>query len=300
MANYRRFRRRTKRSGYQSRPKPARFPKGGLADWEVAFRSLNDALQEAVTADAAIQSACMPLRRRIAEIVSRRGELNSHRGRLSSAFLGLGGLLYRESDAEISEHRRLNEEQRQLEERIFAIAGRVLLQRTIDTPLDTPRMRDIKRMQGDVRRLLSNKPTAEEDAAWRQHQAEQRRKGEQKAQRAADKAERDEARKRKAEADRAAVASARGKARGHAESVKRALRKDHECPYCGGGLGDQPHADHVYPVSKGGRSVAANMVYVCATCNVKKGDMTLAAFIATYRLDRETIETRLQRLGKEY
>jgi 5-methylcytosine-specific restriction endonuclease McrA len=113
-------------------------------------------------------------------------------------------------------------------------------------------------------------------------------------------AARDAGRKRKNEAERAAVASAMGKTREHADSVKRSLRKDHDCPYCGGGLGDQPHADHVYPVSKGGRSVAVNMVYVCAACNVKKSDMTLAAFIATYRLDRDAIESRLQRLGKEY
>lgn len=169
-------------------------------------------------------------------------------------------------------------------------------------------------IKNQIKGLASSKPTYGEDAAYWRYQMEQKLKQERKqqreataAQRAAAKAEREaataereEAKKRKAEAERAAVASAIGKAREHADNVKRSLRKDHDCPYCGSELGDQPHADHIYPLSKGGRSVAVNMVYVCAVCNVKKADMTLAAFVAAYRLDRDTIESRLLRLCKEY
>lgn len=66
------------------------------------------------------------------------------------------------------------------------------------------------------------------------------------------------------------------------------------------GLGDEPHADHIYPVSKGGRSMPKNMVYVCAPCNSQKINLTLAGFIKKYNLDRDEIERRLQELGKEF
>ncbi len=61
-----------------------------------------------------------------------------------------------------------------------------------------------------------------------------------------------------------------------------------------------PHADHIHPLSKGGRSVAGNMVWVCANCNSMKRDLTLAGFVRKFGLDRQAIENRLQQLGKEY
>ena len=76
--------------------------------------------------------------------------------------------------------------------------------------------------------------------------------------------------------------------------------KQTHCPYCGGGLGAQPHADHIYPVAKGGLSTIANMVLVCAECNNKKAEHTLTAFIRLYGLDRGAIETRLTELGKDF
>lgn len=43
------------------------------------------------------------------------------------------------------------------------------------------------------------------------------------------------------------------------------------CPYCGDGLSENDaHADHIYPVSKGGQSTIRNMVFVCTKCNLKK------------------------------
>lgn len=81
--------------------------------------------------------------------------------------------------------------------------------------------------------------------------------------------------------------------------VKRKIEKNDECPYCGEQIGSAAHADHIYPVSKGGRSVKKNMVYVCASCNLKKKDLTLTMFIKKYELDRDEIEERLFALGKE-
>lgn len=84
-----------------------------------------------------------------------------------------------------------------------------------------------------------------------------------------------------------------------AESIKRKLEKNDECPYCGDLISSTAHADHIYPVSKGGRSVKKNMVYVCSSCNLKKKDLTLTMFIKKFKLDRDMIEERLTELGKE-
>lgn len=82
--------------------------------------------------------------------------------------------------------------------------------------------------------------------------------------------------------------------------VKERIEKQDYCPYCGGDLGESPHADHIYPVSKGGRSTIKNMVYVCASCNMSMLDMTLSTFIRVNNLNREEIEARLTSLGKEF
>lgn len=98
---------------------------------------------------------------------------------------------------------------------------------------------------------------------------------------------------------KARLAGHTGKSRLVANSVKKKLRQDHECPYCGEHLGEQPHADHIYPISKGGLSIEENMVHVCAKCNMKKKDMTLYAYIKKYSLDRDRIEETLIAMGKD-
>lgn len=85
-----------------------------------------------------------------------------------------------------------------------------------------------------------------------------------------------------------------------AKAVKRRLATNTECPYCGEFLDSDAHADHIYPVSKGGESRAKNMVLVCATCNLRKGKLTLQGFIRKYDLDRDEIENRLISMGKEF
>lgn len=109
-----------------------------------------------------------------------------------------------------------------------------------------------------------------------------------------------ESKKEKQRAIKARVAKADGKTRELAASVKLRLPQDHICPYCGNDLGDNPHADHIYPVSRGGLSTLANMVYVCADCNAKKRDRTLRMFIEEFGLDRGAIEKRLNDLDKEF
>jgi hypothetical protein len=107
-------------------------------------------------------------------------------------------------------------------------------------------------------------------------------------------------RNKKRAIEKALLSQAKGRSRDLADTVKKHLHKTERCPYCGECLGAQPHADHIYPQSKGGLSVAANMVYVCVTCNSKKADLTLTVFIERFSLDRAFIEERLRELGKEF
>lgn len=99
---------------------------------------------------------------------------------------------------------------------------------------------------------------------------------------------------------KARLAQADGKSRDEALKVKIKLQKNHSCPYCGNDLGLQPHADHIYPIARGGLSTRSNMVYVCATCNLNKKDKTLKMYIDEYKLNRDEIEARLTELGKEF
>lgn len=100
---------------------------------------------------------------------------------------------------------------------------------------------------------------------------------------------------------KAAAASNAAGQRAMAASIKRQLALDPFCPYCGCSIDEAPapHADHIYPVAKGGRSVSRNMVWVCSECNTKKRDLTLATFVRKFGLDRDQIEKRLIALGKD-
>lgn len=112
--------------------------------------------------------------------------------------------------------------------------------------------------------------------------------------------ERADRRLKKRRQDKALLASAAGTSRNLAASIKRKLVKGHPCPYCGKSLGSDFHADHIYPVIKGGLSTIQNMVNVCSSCNLAKGDLTLSAFIRKLDLNRNEIESRLENLGKEF
>ena len=88
-----------------------------------------------------------------------------------------------------------------------------------------------------------------------------------------------------------------------ANEVKVILRKNRICPYCGeiidynNGLA---HADHIYPIAKGGQSTVRNMIYICKDCNLRKGTLTLNQFIKKYDLDREAIEDNLTKMHKDF
>jgi len=87
--------------------------------------------------------------------------------------------------------------------------------------------------------------------------------------------------------------------RKQSKTIKKRLEVTQECPYCRGMLGDDYHADHIYPASKGGLSTTKNMINVCQSCNFKKADLTLRQFIEKYSLDESEVTQRLHILGKE-
>lgn len=73
------------------------------------------------------------------------------------------------------------------------------------------------------------------------------------------------------------------------------------CPYCGEGLASEDaELDHIYPVSKGGRSFRANLVFVCGLCNQKKRNLTLGNFIELHSLDESRIHRALRILQKDF
>ena len=83
--------------------------------------------------------------------------------------------------------------------------------------------------------------------------------------------------------------------------LARQLNRLSNCPYCNNSLNsDNAHLEHIYPVSKGGKSIIKNLIWVCATCNLKKGDRTLSSFIKTSKLERDLVETNLDWLEKDY
>lgn len=126
------------------------------------------------------------------------------------------------------------------------------------------------------------------------------------------KAEREKEIKEKRQSHQKYLASELSRARAIAETETSKIRKQAQqkrdrierassCPYCGQSLaGREVHLDHIYPVSKGGRSLEANMVYVCAECNSKKKDLTLGVFIEQHNLNYSLICERLSSLGKEW
>jgi 5-methylcytosine-specific restriction endonuclease McrA len=103
---------------------------------------------------------------------------------------------------------------------------------------------------------------------------------------------------------RAMAAAYQGRGREEADRVKRYLGKQfsisENCPYCSRTLGSDFHADHIYPLSLGGHSTLANMVVVCASCNLAKGNKTLRAFARAAGIDFQALEKRLLMLNKVF
>jgi len=103
---------------------------------------------------------------------------------------------------------------------------------------------------------------------------------------------------------RAKAAAYENQQRELAKSVRTALRrqlKDNPCcPYCNLELSSKyPHADHIHPVVKGGLSTIGNMVFVCQSCNIAKGTLTLRTFLKDMGYAEAEVYERLERMGKD-
>jgi len=71
-------------------------------------------------------------------------------------------------------------------------------------------------------------------------------------------------------------------------------RDGYVCRYCGKST-ERPHADHVYPESRGGATIVENLVTACRDCNMKK-----QAFIGIWPMTlSETKETNYRILDLE-
>jgi len=51
-------------------------------------------------------------------------------------------------------------------------------------------------------------------------------------------------------------------------------RDQYVCSYCGGDVSDAPQCDHIFPLSRGGKSTLDNLTTACASCNSSKRDKT--------------------------
>lgn len=84
------------------------------------------------------------------------------------------------------------------------------------------------------------------------------------------------------------------------KTLQRQLIDNPNCPYCNLELStEDAHADHIHPVVKGGLSTTGNMVFVCQSCNVAKGTLTLRTFLKKMGYVEADVYERLERIGKD-
>lgn len=109
----------------------------------------------------------------------------------------------------------------------------------------------------------------------------------------------------KTEGVTAKAAALEGGQRQVARTIKRKIKKQLDtlsiCPYCERDMSlATAHADHIYPLSKGGLSTVKNMVFICTNCNVKKRDLTLRNFLMQRGLKEMTVYRNLELLEKDF
>jgi 5-methylcytosine-specific restriction endonuclease McrA len=150
------------------------------------------------------------------------------------------------------------------------------------------RLQEIERQRADIEKKRKTEELRREQARERRRAVAEKQK------------EKDARIRHKLEDARAAAAENSKEARRQAANIRRKLEHLGDCPYCGVMLNGGGHADHIYPLSRGGHSNLRNMVVVCEACNQKKAGMTLREFIKKYGLDRDSIERRLEELGKQF
>ena len=82
-------------------------------------------------------------------------------------------------------------------------------------------------------------------------------------------------------------------------ALKPELTKFGKCAYCEERLFfEDCQLDHIHPINKGGFTIESNCILVCASCNGRKGALSLRAFCKEADLDFEKVVTRLEVLGK--
>ncbi|SAL52453.1 HNH endonuclease [Caballeronia concitans] len=113
-----------------------------------------------------------------------------------------------------------------------------------------------------------------------------------------------EIQKKKEQELRARAANNEKERRQQAQAIRKRFQKQFSilpnCPYCFEALTiTDAHLDHIYPVSKGGTSREANLVLVCAQCNLAKKNMVLRQFLIQKKYSSEMVYARLELLGKD-
>ena len=93
----------------------------------------------------------------------------------------------------------------------------------------------------------------------------------------------------------------RGIAKQYKNDFDKQKRLVDNCPYCGETINQSDaQLDHIYPVSKGGISTEENLIFVCSSCNRKKSNDTIRAFIEGAGFNSDIIYGRLKKLNKDF
>lgn len=100
--------------------------------------------------------------------------------------------------------------------------------------------------------------------------------------------------------DKSIIAKVKKQSRENAALLKNKLEITKKCPYCMKNIGKTPHADHIYPLSKGGQETIENMIMVCSTCNLKKSNKSLYTFCIENGFDFNAISKRLREMDKDF
>lgn len=96
----------------------------------------------------------------------------------------------------------------------------------------------------------------------------------------------------------AKAATVDNKTRNRINKMKLVVDKTSKCPYCNRVEMDNPHLDHIYPVSKGGLSILENLVWCCSSCNHLKSDKGLVEFLLENNYPMNDVFLRLRGMGK--
>lgn len=95
------------------------------------------------------------------------------------------------------------------------------------------------------------------------------------------------------------IASALSKEASAKRRLASQLNTFNRCPCCATKLFyEQSHIDHIYPVSRGGLSEDDNLVLICASCNLSKGEKTLKEFCRDAEISYDDVVARLKMIGK--